>query len=161
LGQKRFLKTLTTTREYAVWVEGWNQKVPQPKANGKPVETSGKNVKVIVDPAQQAVTLRVPLVFFDAGADPTAWGYAAALLSQDGFPASGVRRVRDVLPQAEQWRIGGGPDDANHTLIMDLAWPADASPGQAEILGNYPPSQASVGSLSPDDFAQVPLLFVP
>jgi alpha-amylase/alpha-mannosidase (GH57 family) len=147
--------------EYAVWVEGWNQKVLQPDANGKPVETSGENVKVIVDPAQQAVTLRVPLALFGEGADPTVWGYAAALLSQDGFPASGVRRVRDVLPRAEQWRIGGGPDDTNHTRIMDLAWPADASPAQAEILGDYPPSQANVGSLAPDDFAQIPLLFVP
>jgi len=146
--------------DYALWVEGWAQKALRPDENGAPVEMSGENVKVIVDPARRAVTLRVPLALFGEEADPTMWGYAAALLSQEGFPASGVRRVRDVLPQAEQWRIGGGPDDTNHTRIMDIAWPAGTSP-QSEILGTYPSSQASVGSLSPDDFAQIPLLFVP
>ncbi len=147
--------------DYAVWVEGWAQKVLRPDESGAPVEMSGESVKVIVDPAQRTVTLRVPLALFGEGADPTTWGYAAALLSQEGFPAPGVRRVREVLPQAEQWRVGGGPDDTNHTRIMDLAWPEDATPAQAEILGTYPPSQAGVGSLSPDDFAQVPLLFAP
>jgi hypothetical protein len=144
--------------KYAVWAEGWNQKVLRPDESGAPVEISGENLKVIVDPVQQAATLRVPLALFDEGANPAAWGYAAAVLSQDGFPASGVRRVRDVQPAAEQWRIGGGPDDTNHTRIMDLVWPADASPDQAEILSTYPSSQDAVGSLSPDDFAQIPLL---
>jgi alpha-amylase/alpha-mannosidase (GH57 family) len=147
--------------DYAVWVEGWHQKVLRPGESDSPVEISGENVKVIVDPAQRSVTLRVPLALFDENADPLTWGYAAVLLSQDGFPAPGVRRVRDVLPQAEQWRIGGGPDDTNHTRLLDLAWPAGASPDQSEILRAYPSSQASVGSLSPDDFAQIPLLLVP
>jgi hypothetical protein len=133
----------------------------QPDEGGAPVELSGENVKLIVDPVQRAATLRVPLDRFGAGVDPMTWGYAAAVLSQDGFPAPGVRRVRDVLPQAEQWRIGGGPDDTNQTRIMDLAWPVGALPDQSEILSSYPPSQASVGDLSPDDFAQTPLLFVP
>jgi len=144
--------------EYAVWVEGWNQKALRPGESGAPVEMSGENVRIIVDPTQQVATLRVGLALFGEGADPTAWGYAAAVLSQEGFPASGVRRVRDVQPTAEQWRIGGGPDDTNHTRILDLAWPAGASPDQAEILSTYPPSQDPVGSLTPNDFAQVPLL---
>jgi alpha-amylase/alpha-mannosidase (GH57 family) len=146
--------------EYAVWAEGWNQKVLRPDESEAPVEMSGENVKVIVDPAQQAVTLRVPLALFGEGVDPAAWGYAAAVLSQEGFPAPGVRRVREVQPMTEQWRIGGGPDDTNHTRIMDLAWPTDVSPDQAAILSTYPSSQDAVGSLSPDDFAQVPLLQV-
>jgi len=108
--------------DYAVWVEGWNQKVLRPDPAGRPVESSGENVKAVVDAAQRAVTLRVPLSLFGKGADPAKWGYAAALLSQDGFPAAGVRRVRDVLPQAAQWRMGGGPADTVHTRIMDLAW---------------------------------------
>jgi carbohydrate-binding DOMON domain-containing protein len=145
--------------DYAVWVEGWNQKVLTPDANGKPVEMSGENVKVIVDPKQSTVTMRVPLALFGEGADPTKWGYAAAVLSQEGYPAAGVRRVRDVEAQAAQWRIGGAPGDTNHTRIMDLAWPADTTPTQAEILGIYPPSQEkSMDALSPDDFAQVPLI---
>jgi alpha-amylase/alpha-mannosidase (GH57 family) len=144
--------------DYAVWVEGWGQKVLRPDPNGRPVEMSGENVKMVVDAAQRAVTLRVPLRLFGAQADPARWGYAAALLSQDGFPAAGVRRVRDVLPQAAQWRMGGGPADTNHTRIVDLAWPADASPSQPQILSKYPSSQANPTSLTPDDFAQVPLL---
>jgi hypothetical protein len=145
--------------DYVVWVEGWNQKVLRPDPAGRPVEVSGENVKMAVDVAQRAVTLRVPLSLFGgAQADPAKWGYATALLSQDGFPAAGVRRVRDVLPQAAQWRMGGGPADSNHTRIVDLAWPEKASPTQAQILDAYPPSQANPDSLTPDDFAQVPLL---
>jgi alpha-amylase/alpha-mannosidase (GH57 family) len=145
--------------DHAIWVEGWAQKVLQPGESGAPMEMSGENVKVIVDPAQRTVTLRVPLALFGEGGDPTTWGYAAALLSQEGFPSPGVRRVRDVLPQAEQWRIGGGPNDTNHTRILDLAWPADATPTQAQILSTYPSSQeTNTGALSPDDFARLPML---
>ncbi|MFL7791738.1 MAG: glucodextranase DOMON-like domain-containing protein, partial [Anaerolineae bacterium] len=144
--------------EYAAWAEGWNQKVLRPDESGAPVEMSGENLKVIIDPVQRSVTLRIPLALFGEGVDPAAWGYTAAVLSQEGFPAPGVRRVRDVQPAAEQWRIGGGPDDTNHTRIMDLVWPTDASSDQASILSTYPSSQDAVGSLSPDDFAQVPLL---
>jgi carbohydrate-binding DOMON domain-containing protein len=147
--------------DYAVWVEGWNQKMLRPDESGAPVELSGENVKLLVDPAQRAVTLRVRLDLFGDGADPTAWGYAAAVLSQDGFPAPGVRRVREVLSQAEQWRMGGGPADINHTRIVDLAWPTDASPTQEEMLSDYPSFETGdVDALSPDDFAQLPMLRV-
>jgi hypothetical protein len=88
--------------------------------------------------------------------DPTTFGYTAMVLSQDGFPSAGVMRVRDVESEASQWRIGGGPDDTNHTRIIDLVFSGD----QAEALGTYPASQESVGKLGPDDFAQVPLLLV-
>ena len=145
--------------EYAVWAEGWNQKVFKPDANGKPAEMSGENAKVIIDPKLQAVTIRVPLALFGEGANPAKWAYAAVVLSQEGYPAAGVLRVRDVESQATQWRIGGAPADTNHTRIIDLAWPADATPTQTEILSTYPPSQEkSMDALSPDDFAQVPLM---
>ena len=145
--------------DYAIWVEGWNQKVIRPDAQGRPQDMSGVGMKVIVDPAQQQVTIRVPLSVFDEGADPAKWGYAAAVLSQDGFPSPGVRRVRDILSTAEQWRCGGAPDDTNHTRIMDLAWPEGASPTQEEMLSDYPPSQEkNMDALSADDFAQVELL---
>jgi carbohydrate-binding DOMON domain-containing protein len=145
--------------DYAVWVEGWNQKVLRPDASAAPIEMSGDTVRTLVDPAPRVVTLRVPLVLFGEGADPTKWGYAAALLSQEGFPSPGVRRVRDVLPQAQQWRIGGGPADSNHTRIMDLAWPVEATPTQAEILSAYPLSgEANAGELGPGGYAQIPIL---
>ncbi len=147
--------------DYAVWVEGWNQKVLRPDENGNPVEISGENVRVIVDPANRAITARMPRRVFGENADPTTWGYAAAVLSQEGFPAPGVRRVREVEAAASQWRIGGGSGDINQTRIIDLAWAKDASPPQEEILSDYSDTSAeSVDSLTPNDFAPVPLIMV-
>jgi len=51
--------------------------------------------KIIVDPASSTVTLRVPLATFGEG-DPAAWAYTAAVLGQEGYPSTGVWRVRDV-----------------------------------------------------------------
>jgi len=142
--------------EYAIWVEGWHQKVIRPDAQGNPKDMSGVGMKVTVDPAQRQVTIRVPLSVFGEDADPATWGYVATVLSQDGFPSPGVRRVRDIQPTAEQWRCGGAPDDTNHTRIMDLVWPEGASPTQEEMLGTYPASQEKdMDALSADDFAQV------
>lgn len=148
--------------DMAVWVEGWNQRILVPDEAGIPREVSGDNVRTIVDPSG-SVTIKV-----DAGAvpelgaagegdwalDPTTFGYAAAVLSQEGFPSAGVRRVRDVEPTNSQWRIGGGPEDTNHTRIVDLLWPSD----QTDILANYPSSSLPVSELEPEDFAQIPIL---
>jgi carbohydrate-binding DOMON domain-containing protein len=83
--------------------------------------------------------------------DPTTWGYLAVVLSQDGF---GTNRVRDVQPKAEQWRVGGGPDDTNHTRIMDVAW--DGTPSQEEMLSAYRPSkEVNLDKVDTDDFAQL------
>jgi hypothetical protein len=117
--------------------------------------------KVVVDPAQSLVTIRVPKTAFGDNPDPAKWGYVAAVLGQEGFPAAGVWRVRDVEAQPAQWRFGGAPADTNHTRIVDLAWPADQKPTQEEVLGQYPASQdENMDNLGPDDFAQVPLLRV-
>ncbi len=144
--------------EYAIWAEGWTQEIWAATAEGEMKKVKG-SFKVVVDPDRRTVTIRVPKALFGEKVDPASWGYAAAVLSQEGFPAPGVWRVRDVERQASQWRMGGAPDDVNHTRIVDLAWPADATPTQEEILSTYPPSQtADVDVLGPDDFAQVPLL---
>jgi len=150
--------------EYAVWVEGWEQKLLKPDKSGKPVEVSGTPVKIIVDSKNRTVTVKV---LKDAlgkkGKDiqPSKWGYACALLSQEGFPSPGVRRVRDVKKTAEQWRMGGAPDDTNHTRIVDLIWPKGEKPAQEEILSKYPVShKTAADSLPPDAFAQIPLLNV-
>jgi hypothetical protein len=80
-------------------------------------------------------------------------------LSQDGFPSAGVRRVRDVQKDAVQWRVGGAPDDVNHTRIMDAAWPVGVSPTQEEFLGEYPAARdTAMDTLGDDDFALVPML---
>ncbi len=119
---------------------------------------TGVAFKIIVDPAARTVTLRVPRSVFGEG-DPQAWGYVAAVLSQEGFPSTGVWRVRDVNPTAAQWRFGGGPDDVNHTRIIDLAW--DGTPTQEEILSTYPSSKADIATLGPDDFPQLQMLRPP
>jgi alpha-amylase/alpha-mannosidase (GH57 family) len=146
--------------DYAVWIEGWQQEVHAPDAQGKPKKLPVAP-KVVVDPAQSLVTIRVPKSAFGDNPDPTQWGYVAAVLSQEGFPAAGVWRVRDVEARSAQWRFGGAPADTNHTRIIDLAWPADRKPTQEDILGMYPASQdKNMDNLGPDDFAQVPLLRV-
>ncbi len=143
--------------EYAVWAEGWTPQFIAPDAqSGAPQQVTGVSFKVIVDPAAQTVTLRVPRFVFGEG-DPATWGFAAAVLSQEGYPSTGVWRVRDVNFSAEQWRFGGAPQDANHTRIIDLAW--DSTPAQNEILSTYPP-RVDIASLTADDFAQIPLLLV-
>ncbi|MFN3742548.1 MAG: glucodextranase DOMON-like domain-containing protein [Anaerolineales bacterium] len=144
--------------EYAIWAEGWTPQIvaPDPQS-GAPKQVTGVSFKIIVDPAAHTVTLRVPRQVFGEG-DPSQWGYVAAVLSQEGFPSTGVWRVRDVNPSAAQWRFGGGPDDTNHTRIIDLAW--DGTPSQEELLARYPASTAEIASLGPDDFAQIPLLRV-
>jgi carbohydrate-binding DOMON domain-containing protein len=94
--------------------------------------------------------------------DPASWRYLALVISQDGYPASGVWRVRDVEVAAQQWRIGGAPDDTNHTRILDVAYPADFSPTQEEALSTYPPSQETdMDALGPDDFAQLLMVSSP
>ncbi len=143
--------------DYAVWAEGWTPGVYRADEIGKPKPVSTE-MKIAVDPVAQKVTLRVPRAAFPAG-DPSTWRYLGVVLGQEGFPAPGVWRVRDVEPQAKQWRFGGGPDDTNHTRIVDLAWPADAAPTQEEMLSDYPPSQeTNMDQLGPDDFAQLETL---
>jgi hypothetical protein len=71
-------------------------------------------------------------------------------MGEEGFPATGVWRVRDANASAS--------DDTNHTLIIDVALPADFGPDQYEALSSYPPSQETdMDSLGPDDFAQLPM----
>jgi carbohydrate-binding DOMON domain-containing protein len=113
-------------------------------------------IAVVADPGRSTITVKVPKSVL--GDDPENWAYAAVVLSQDGYPSAGVWRVRDVNPTAQQYRLGGGPDDKNHTRIIDMLWPADATPTQEEILSTYVPSQQSPSSLGADDFPQLEML---
>jgi len=101
----------------------------------------------------------VPREAFGDG-DPAEWGYAAVVLSQDGYPATGVWRVRDIQSNNAQWKFGGAPNDVNHTRIIDLAWPADGAGTQEEMLAGYPSSDGPLDTLTPDDFAQISLLLI-
>jgi alpha-amylase/alpha-mannosidase (GH57 family) len=140
--------------EYGITVEGWQSAIYVAAADGSTQETT-PTFRVIVLGDKGKVIVRIPLDLLGGG-DPSLWGYSVALLSQDGYPSGGVRRVRDVLPAAEQWRIGGGPaTGVTHTRIMDLLWPEEGV--QEAVLSAYTPA-ASVEDLTPDQFAQIPLL---
>ena len=101
------------------------------------------------------IVVRVPRELFPDG-DPAAWGYAVAVMSQEGYPSSGVRRVRDVTQSGEQWRIGGGNNAVNGTRILDLVWPEEGA--QEQMLTADPITSGSPDELSPDDLPQVDLL---
>jgi alpha-amylase/alpha-mannosidase (GH57 family) len=143
--------------DVAVWAEGWTPEILAPDPTTlEPKQISGSSFKIIVDSAAKLVTLRVPRTIFGDG-DPATWGYVATVASQDGYPSTGVWRLRDVLEQNAQWKFGGAKADSNHTRIIDLAW-AEVSPTQADILGTYTSNTKNVGDLTADDFAQVPLI---
>ena len=140
--------------EIALWAEGWTPQVLVPDPDTlEPKTLNNVDFKIIVDPASSMVTLRVPLEIFGEG-DPETWGYAAAVLGQEGYPSTGVWRVRDVNPIEEQWRFGGAPEDVNHTRIIDLAFAGD----QKDILSFYPGSKVNIQDLGDDDFPQIPLM---
>jgi carbohydrate-binding DOMON domain-containing protein len=143
--------------DYAIWVEGWSQKLFMVDAAGKPSEVPGSPVKVTVDGPKGVVVITLPKNLVKAGTPAQTWGFAAMVMSQDGYPAPGVRRIRDVKATAEQWRIGGAPQGANATRILDLVW--NGTPSQARILSRFAPAAAdALGDAPPDTFAQVPLL---
>jgi len=142
----------------AVWAEGWTPGIYVPDSQGVPQKQSAE-LEVIVDSAANIVTLRVPRSVFGDRFDPKKVGYVGVVFSQEGFPAAGVWRVRDVEAQAAQWKLGGAPSDTNHTRILDVAWPADARPTQFDFLSHYPASKVTnMDKLGPDDFAKIPLL---
>lgn len=147
--------------DIALWVEGWNPQVVVPDADNAPVNLTEATsaMKVFVDSGKNAVVVSVPAEYFGEG-DPAAWGYAVAVLGQEGYPSEGVWRVRDVSKMAEAYRFGGAPDDNNHTRIIDLLLPTDASAAQESVLSGYPSSAAPVDPTNPDSFAIIPLLSV-
>jgi len=141
--------------DFAITVEGWESKVFAPGEAG-PTEIAGPgDFEVITDPGQRKVTIRVPKSIL--GETPEAWRYAAVVMSQEGFPSSGVLRVRDVSVAAEQWRIGGAPaGSTNHTRVLDFVWP---EAGQQEAwLSDFAPATVGQGELTADDFARVEML---
>jgi alpha-amylase/alpha-mannosidase (GH57 family) len=140
--------------DYAIMAEGWTPGIYIPTAEGPQQIASSEEFKVLVDPALRKVTIRVPKAIL--GEDPENWRFAAAALSQEGFPSGGVMRVRDVVPEAEQWRIGGASDGTtNHTRVIDLVWPEEGL--QERWLSDFEPVGAMQSDLIPSDYARVPM----
>ncbi|MDT8306312.1 MAG: glucodextranase DOMON-like domain-containing protein, partial [Anaerolineae bacterium] len=142
--------------DYAVTVEGWTSGIYVPGEEDAPRQVAeASEFFLLADPGQQKVTVRVPKALL--GDNPESWNYAAVVLGQEGFPASGVLRVRDVQARAEQWRFGGAPaNSSNHTRVIDLVWPEAGE--QEAWLGAYTPTTRAQADLTADDFATVPML---
>ncbi|MFN2274261.1 MAG: glucodextranase DOMON-like domain-containing protein, partial [Anaerolineales bacterium] len=140
--------------DFAIWAEGWTPGIFAPGENGPVQIDSG--FSITTNPGQRRVTIRAPRSLLPG--EPQGWSYAVAVLSQEGYPSAGVWRVRDVLPSAEQWRIGGGTGSAADTRIMDLLWPAGNTPTQEELLQNQAPAGTAIAELEPDDLPQVPMI---
>jgi alpha-amylase/alpha-mannosidase (GH57 family) len=142
--------------EFGITIEGWEPAIYVAGAEGT-VEETRPSFDVAVFGDVGRVVARIPLSVFGPG-DPATWAYGAAVLSQEGFPSSGVRRVRDVEQSAQQFRLGGAPDDANHTRIIDVAAAAEGE--QEQLLSDYE-GAASLDGLSANDFGLIPLITAP
>ena len=140
--------------EYALTVEGWDSAFYVADAAGA-LEERQPSFDLVVFPAKGRVVVRLPRELFPGG-DPAEWGYAAALMSQEGFPSASVRRIRDIERSAERWRLGGGSGAVNQPRILDVAWPEGGV--QEEMLSDYPPATGSIDGLTADDFGRIPLL---
>lgn len=141
--------------DYAITVEGWESGIYAPTADGGQEQIAeSSEFSVLADSGQRKVTIRVPKTIL--GDAPESWHYAAVVMSQEGFPSAGVMRIRDVVPTAEQWRIGGAPAGAtNHTRVMDLVWPEEGR--QEEWLSAFAVSATEQPELTAEDFATVPM----
>lgn len=141
--------------DYAIFAEGWESAIYEPIEGGIGILTNTE-FEIATNPTAQQVTIRVPRGLVSG--NPAEWDYLVTLASQDGFPSTGVLRIRDVLPVGERWKIGGGIQATNTPRVLDVILPSDVN--QAEVLSQFAPSQANVDELTPDDFAQVPMLQV-
>jgi len=140
--------------DYAITVEGWEPGIYTPGEVAPEKIATSSDFQILADSGQRRVTVRVPLTLL--GDNPEEWKYAAMVLSQEGYPSTGVQRVRDVNVVAEQWRFGGGPADTNHTRVIDLAWPEAGV--QEAWFSAYIPNQAAQTELKLTDFARVGML---
>ncbi len=108
--------------EAALTIEGWDRAVAVPNRDGTYAENeAGMVVSVLAE--RGLITVRVPKTSMPAGLDLDTAGIGVAVLSQEGFPSPGVRRVRNVEAEASQWAIGGGDSVAGDTRILDALFP--------------------------------------
>jgi alpha-amylase/alpha-mannosidase (GH57 family) len=140
--------------ERALTVEGWEPALFS-ATNDDDVEETRPTMTTLVFGDDGRVVVRIARDLFPEG-DPSAWGYTVAVMSQEGFPSAGVRRIRDVESVAQQWRIGGGDGSINGTRIIDILWPLE---GEQEAMLTAPATitLGTTDDLTPDDFAQLGL----
>jgi alpha-amylase/alpha-mannosidase (GH57 family) len=140
--------------ERALTVEGWEPALFTATSDDDVNETQ-PTMTTLVFGEEGRVVVRIARDLFPEG-DPSTWGYAVAVMSQEGFPSQGVRRIRDVEPVAQQWRIGGGDGSINGTRILDILWPLE---GEQEMMLTPPTpiTSSNIDDLTPDDFPQLGL----
>ncbi len=144
--------------DYAIWAEGWTPQILSPDSETlEPKEISSADYKIIVDPTSRSVTIRVAKSLFE-DSNPENWGYAVVIMGQEGYPSSGVWRIRDVEENAAQWRFGGAGKTTNHSRVIDMVWPDGLTPTQSEMLSGFIPSTATADQLGVDDYAIIELL---
>ncbi|MBZ0310753.1 MAG: hypothetical protein K8I82_32140, partial [Anaerolineae bacterium] len=144
--------------DYAIFAEGWTPDIYVPTDEGA-VVAENSSLTILSNPGQRRVTIRVPRSVISG--DPAEWSFAVTAASQEGFPAAGVLRIRDVESAASQWRLGGGTGAINQTRLLDILWPAENTPAQTDLLGTYPQVEGTLDTLQPDDFPQVPMISAP
>jgi len=144
--------------DYALWVEGWTPQVLAPDpTTSEPKQITDADLKIIVDSANRSITVRIPKSQFSQN-DYENWGFAVAILGQEGYPSAGVWRVRDVEVNSAQWRFGGALADTNHTRIIDIIWPEGLEISQEEMLSTYVSSNAGADQLNADNYGLLNLL---
>ncbi|MEN8239360.1 MAG: glucodextranase DOMON-like domain-containing protein, partial [Actinomycetota bacterium] len=140
--------------ERALTVEGWEPALFTATSDADVNETL-PTMTTLVFGDEGRVVVRMSRDLFGEG-DPSSWGYAVAVMSQEGFPSSGVRRIRDVESAAQQWRIGGGDGSINGTRILDILWPVEGEQ-EAMLTPATPIASGNIDDLTPDDFPQLGL----
>jgi carbohydrate-binding DOMON domain-containing protein len=147
--------------DIVLWAEGWYPEILSPDpANGEPMNTNVE-MKILVDPATNTVTLRVPRSVFGEST-PENWAFSAMVMSQDGYPSLGVWRIRDVNQNAEQWRLGGAPaSSSNHPRVVDMVWSADTAGSQEEMLSSFTPVDKGQPELGMQDYALIRMFSLP
>ncbi|HSM25157.1 MAG TPA: glucodextranase DOMON-like domain-containing protein [Anaerolineaceae bacterium] len=144
--------------DFVIWAEGWTPQIMSPDPETlEPKEVSEAEYRIIVDSASRSLTIRVAKTVFEES-NYDEWGFVAIVMGQEGFPSTGVWRVRDVIQFAEQWRFGGAGNTTNHTRVIDMIWPENEVVSQADMLSGFIGSNESADNLSPDDYALIKLL---
>ena len=138
--------------ERALTVEGWESALFVASSEDDVSETQ-PTMKILVFGDKGRVVVRMARELFPEG-DPGEWAYGVAVMSQEGFPSSGVRRIRDVTGAAQQWRVGGGDGSLNGTRIIDLLWPIEGEQ-EAMLTPATPIAAGDLNEFTPDDFGQV------
>jgi hypothetical protein len=121
----------TSAWEYAVWC-GPPFDDFQTHVIGSDGSTHYSGVSVSVDQGSDVITIDVPKSII--GAPNTNWKYVALMLSQAGYETG---RVRPVVRDVQQWRLGGGDDGQWDSNVIDVV--ADAGVNQEVLLANYDP----------------------